>query len=89
MWMFRVTTVSWKFQSQTRERGFLKRHYATHRNGYLWAIKAAIQSLHFRIGFISTNSIIEQPNGQLILENSKETGGAKVTIKLLADFTIV
>ena len=44
MWMFRVTTVSWKFQSQTRERGFLKRHYATHRNGSIWAIKAAIQS---------------------------------------------
>ena len=29
-----------------------------------------------------TNSIMEQHNGQLILENSKETGGAKVTMKL-------
>ena len=38
------TAVSWKFQSQTRERGFLKRHYATHRNGSIWAIKAAIQN---------------------------------------------
>ena len=35
----RVTTVSWKFQSQTRERGFLKRHYATHRNGSIWGSK--------------------------------------------------
>ncbi len=33
-----------EIQSQTRERGFLKRHYATHRNGSIWAIKAAIQS---------------------------------------------
>lgn len=38
--------------------------------------------LHFGMGLYITNSIMEQHNGQLILENSKETGGAKVTMKL-------
>ena len=31
---------------------------------------------------LGKDSIMEQHNGQLILENSKETGGAKVTMKL-------
>lgn len=34
------------------ERGFLKRHYATHRNGSIWAIKAAIQSYTLVWGYI-------------------------------------
>lgn len=38
--------------------------------------------LHFGMGLYITNSIMEQHNGQLVLENSKETGGAKVTMKL-------
>lgn len=38
--------------------------------------------LHFGMGLYITNSIMEQHNGQLILETSKETGGAKVTMKL-------
>ena len=38
--------------------------------------------LHFGMGLYITNSIMEQHNGQLILENTKETGGAKVTMKL-------
>lgn len=38
--------------------------------------------LHFGMGLYITNSIVQQHNGQLILENSKETGGAKVTLKL-------
>ncbi len=38
--------------------------------------------LHFGMGLYITNSIMEQHNGQLILENSKEAGGAKVTMKL-------
>lgn len=37
---------------------------------------------HFGIGLYAADSIIQKHNGQLILENSKETGGAKVTIKL-------
>lgn len=36
---------------------------------------------HFGIGLYAANSIIQNHNGQLILENSEETGGAKVTIK--------
>ena len=38
--------------------------------------------LHFGMGLYITNSIMEQHNGQLVLENSKETGGAKVIMKL-------
>lgn len=37
---------------------------------------------HFGIGLYAANSIIQKHGGQLILENSKETGGAKVTIKI-------
>lgn len=38
--------------------------------------------LHFGMGLYITNSIIEQHNGQLVLENSKDTGGAKVILKI-------
>lgn len=38
--------------------------------------------LHFGMGLYITNSIMEQHNGQLILENSKDTGGAKVILKI-------
>lgn len=38
---------------------------------------------HFGIGLYAANSIIQKHGGQLILGNSKETGGAKVTIKIL------
>lgn len=38
--------------------------------------------LHFGMGLYVTSSIMEQHNGQLILENSNQTGGAKVTLKL-------
>lgn len=38
--------------------------------------------LHFGMGLYITNSIMEQHNGKLILENSKETGGAKVLLKI-------
>ena len=37
---------------------------------------------HFGIGLYAADSIIQKHNGKLILENSEETGGAKVTIKL-------
>ena len=37
---------------------------------------------HFGIGLYAANSIIQKHGGQLILGNSKETGGAKVTIKI-------
>lgn len=38
--------------------------------------------LHFGMGLYITNSIMEQHNGQLILENSKDTGGAKVILRI-------
>lgn len=37
---------------------------------------------HFGIGLYTVNAIIQKHNGQLILENAGEMGGAKVTIKL-------
>ena len=37
---------------------------------------------HFGIGLYAADSIIKKHGGQLILGNSKETGGAKVTIKI-------
>lgn len=37
---------------------------------------------HFGIGLYAANSIIQKHHGQLILENSEETGGARVTMKL-------
>lgn len=37
---------------------------------------------HFGIGLYAANSIIKKHGGQLILDNSIETGGAKVTIKI-------
>lgn len=37
---------------------------------------------HFGIGLYITDLVTKQHNGQLILENSKETGGAKVTMKI-------
>lgn len=38
--------------------------------------------LHFGIGLFIAKSIMEQHSGKLILENSKDTGGAKVTLIL-------
>lgn len=37
---------------------------------------------HFGIGLYAANSIIQKHSGQLILDNSIETGGAEVTIKI-------
>lgn len=38
---------------------------------------------HFGIGLYMADLVIKQHNGQLILENSQKTGGAKVTMKIL------
>lgn len=37
---------------------------------------------HFGMGLYITSSIMKQHNGQLILENSKDTGGGKVILKI-------
>lgn len=39
-------------------------------------------NLHFGLGLYITNTIFAQHNGQLILENSSETKGGQVTIKI-------
>ena len=38
--------------------------------------------LHFEMGLYITKSIIEQHNGNLVLENVTEAGGARVIIKI-------
>ena len=38
--------------------------------------------MHFGMGLYIASSIVEQHGGQLILENSAKTGGAKVTMIL-------
>lgn len=44
--------------------------------------KSRTSNMHFGMGLYITNSIIKQHNGQLILSNSKKTGGAQVIIKI-------
>lgn len=41
-----------------------------------------ISNMHFGMGLYITSSIIKQHDGQLVLSNSKKTGGAQVTIKI-------
>ena len=44
--------------------------------------KSRTSNMHFGMGLYITNSIIKQHGGQLVLSNSKKTGGAQVTIKI-------
>ncbi len=44
--------------------------------------KSRTSNMHFGMGLYITSSIIKQHSGQLILSNSKKTGGAQVTIKI-------
>lgn len=41
-----------------------------------------ISNMHFGMGLYITSSIIKQHDGQLVLSNSKKTGGAQVIIKI-------
>lgn len=41
-----------------------------------------ISNMRFGMGLYITSSIIKQHGGQLVLSNSKKTGGAQVTIKI-------
>ena len=42
--------------------------------------KSRNRKMHFGMGLYIANEIAKQHDGQLILENSTQTGGAKVTI---------
>lgn len=44
--------------------------------------KSRTSNMHFGMGLYITNSIIKQHGGQLVLSNSKKTGGAQVIIKI-------
>ena len=44
--------------------------------------KSRTSNMHFGRGLYITSSIIKQHGGQLVLSNSKKTGGAQVTIKI-------
>ena len=44
--------------------------------------KSRTSNMHFGMGLYITSSIIKQHDGQLILSNSKKTGGAQVIIKI-------
>ena len=81
MWMFR--SLGFVEISVTDEgTGFLKRALCHAQERFYMGDQSRNSKLHFGMGLYITNSIMEQHNGQLILENSKETGGAKVTMKL-------
>lgn len=41
-----------------------------------------ISNMHFGMGLYITSSIIKQHGGQLVLSNSKKTGGAQAIIKI-------
>lgn len=62
--------------------GFSKEALCHAQERFYMSDQSRNSKLHFGMGLYITNSIMEQHNGQLILENSKETGGAKVTMKL-------
>ena len=49
---------------------------------YCMGDKSRTSNMHFGMGLYITNSIIKQHDGQLILSNSKKTGGAQVIIKI-------
>ena len=44
--------------------------------------KSRTSNMHFGMGLYITNSIIKQYGGQLVLSNSKKTGGAQAIIKI-------
>ena len=62
--------------------GFSKEALCHAQERFFMGDKSRTSNMHFGMGLYITSSIIKQHGGQLVLENSKETGGAKVTMKL-------
>ena len=62
--------------------GFSKEALQHARERFFMDDQSRTSNMHFGMGLYITNSILEQHNGKLILENSKETDGAKVIIKI-------
>lgn len=62
--------------------GFSKEALQHARERFFMEDQSRTSNMHFGMGLYITNSILEQHNGKLILENSKETDGAKVIIKI-------
>ncbi len=75
-------TVSLKFQSQTRGGGFSNEALQHAQEQFFMGDQSRNSKLHFGMGLYTAKSIMEQHNGELILENSKSTGGAKVILKI-------
>ena len=73
---------SWKFQSQTRERGFSKEALCHAQERFYMGDQSRNSKLHFGMGLYITNSIMAQHNGQLILEKFKRNRRRKGTMKL-------
>ena len=63
--------------------GFSKEALCHAQERFFMGDKSRTSNMHVGMGLYITSSIIKQHGGQLVLENSKETGGAKDTMKLL------
>ena len=62
--------------------GFSKEALQHARERFYMDDQSRNSKFHFGMGLYITSSIMKQHNGQLILENSKDTGGAKVILKI-------
>ena len=52
------------------------------REQFFMGEKSRTSNLHFGMGLFITDNILRQHNGQLILKNSVQTGGAVVILKI-------
>ena len=62
--------------------GFSKEALCHAQERFFMGDKSRTSNMHFGMGLYITSSIIKQHGGQLVLSNSKKTGGAQVIIKI-------